>query len=161
MTTPPFVIERIEQADEELAQAFARLIPQLNPTHPAPTLAELQRILAEGATELFVARAAGGGAPVGALALVVFTTPTGTHAWIEDVVVDAAVRGRGIGEALSRAALTRAGERGADAVNLTSRPSRAAANRLYQRLGFELRPSNLYRYYLRPLPDPGRKNLTT
>ena len=143
------IIERALRADEELVCAYARLIPQLNPAHPPPTLAELERILSEGATDLFIARGAPGEAILGALALVVFSTPTGTHAWIEDVVVDASARGRGMGEALSRAALARAAERGADAVNLTSHPSRAAANHLYQKIGFEPRPSNLYRYKLR------------
>jgi ribosomal protein S18 acetylase RimI-like enzyme len=144
-----FIIERALRADEELAAAYARLIPQLNPTQPAPSLLELEQILAGGATELFLARAEPGGMILGGLALVVFSTPTGTHAWIEDVVVDQAARGQGLGEALSRAALQRASERGADAVNLTSRPSRAAANQLYRKIGFELRQSNLYRYKLR------------
>ena len=142
-------VELVEKADQALAEAYARLIPQLNPAHCPPNLPELERILAGGATELFLARAEPGGTILGVLALVVFSTPTGTHAWIEDVVVDAAARGRGIGEALSRAALARAAERGAGEVNLTSRPSRAAANQLYQKIGFELRQSNLYRYKLR------------
>ena len=80
------------------------------------------------------------------LTLVVFRIPTGVRAWIEDVVVDAAVRGRGVGEALSQAALTRAAAAGARTVDLTSRPSREAANRLYRRLGFVPRETNLYRY---------------
>ena len=141
-------IECVTQADEELQAAFSRLIPQLNPTHTAPSLAELERVLAEGATELLIARDGPGAAILGALALVVFSTPTGRHAWIEDVVVDETARGRGIGEALSRAALARAAERGADAVNLTSHPGRTAANQLYQKIGFEPRLSNLYRYKL-------------
>jgi ribosomal protein S18 acetylase RimI-like enzyme len=142
------IIERVRQADEELAAAYARLIPQLNPSHPVPGLADLERVLAEGATELFIVRAKPGGMILGGLALVVFNTPTGTHAWIEDVVVDQEARGQGLGEALSRAALERAAERGADAVNLTSRPSRLAANQLYRKIGFELRQSNLYHYKL-------------
>jgi ribosomal protein S18 acetylase RimI-like enzyme len=142
------IIERVERADEELAEAYARLIPQLNPAHTPPGRSELEEVLKGGATELFTARAEPGGRILGVLALVVFSTPTGRHAWIEDVVVDEAARGRGLGEALSRAALQRAAERGAGAVNLTSRPSRTSANRLYQKLGFELRASNLYYYKL-------------
>ena len=57
-------------------------------------------------------------------------------------------RGRGIGEALTRAALERARQEGARTVDLTSRPTREAANRLYQRVGFKLRQTNLYRYDL-------------
>jgi ribosomal protein S18 acetylase RimI-like enzyme len=82
----------------------------------------------------------------GMLTLIVFRIPTGVRAWIEDVVVDETVRGRGVGEGLSQEAVRRAVELGARTVELTSRPSREAANRLYQRLGFALRDSNVYRY---------------
>jgi len=60
--------------------------------------------------------------------------------------VDAAARGKGAGEALSREALLVAALRGARTVELTSKPSREAANRLYRRLGFELRETNVYRF---------------
>ena len=78
----------------------------------------------------------------------VFPIPTGTRAWIEDVVVDEAARGSGMGAALNQAALDHARLRGAKTVDLTSRPSREAANRLYQRLGFEPRETNVYRLTL-------------
>jgi ribosomal protein S18 acetylase RimI-like enzyme len=68
------------------------------------------------------------------------------RAWIEDVVVDGAARGHGVGEALNRAAIAEADARGARTLDLTSRPSREAANRLYQRLGFQARESTVYRY---------------
>jgi len=77
---------------------------------------------------------------------VVFRIPTAVRAWIEDVVVDGSARGSGVGEALSRAALAEAARRGAKTVELTSRPSREAANRLYQRIGFVRRDTNVYRY---------------
>ena len=77
-----------------------------------------------------------------------FRIPTGMRAWIEDVVVDEAARGHGVGEALNREALRLAKERGAITVDLTSRPSREAANRMYQRLGFTQRETNVYRYDL-------------
>jgi len=83
---------------------------------------------------------------LGMLTLVVFRIPTGIRAWIEDVVVDRAAGRRGAGEALTRAALELAGELGAQTVDLTSRPSREAANRLYQKVGFEARETNVYRY---------------
>lgn len=143
------LVEQITQVEDELVEAFARLIPQLNPAYVPPSRAALEAILSGGATELFVARSSAGGEIVGALALAVFSTPTGTHAWIEDVVVERSWRGQGIGAELSRAAIARAAARGAKAVDLTSRPAREAANRLYTKLGFELRPSNLYRYKLR------------
>jgi ribosomal protein S18 acetylase RimI-like enzyme len=80
------------------------------------------------------------------LTLAVFRIPTGVRAWIEDVAVDTEARGKGIGEALTREAVRLAAARGARTIELTSRPSREAANRLYRRLGFELRETNVYRY---------------
>lgn len=141
-------IERFERATPELAAAWQALMPQLNPAAQAPDLAALDAMLSSGTTELFGIRLEPGEAPVGLLALVVFTTPTATHAWIEDVVVDEAHRGRGLGEALVRAAIDRARIRGAKAVDLTSRPARVAANRLYLRMGFQPRQTNLFRFYL-------------
>jgi ribosomal protein S18 acetylase RimI-like enzyme len=141
-------VERCIQVGPDVVEAWTRLMPQLNPAARPPDQAELEAILSAGATELFAAREKGSGLIVGSLALVVFATPTATHAWIEDVVVDEAWRGQGIGEAMTRAALERARERGAHGVDLTSRPARAAANRLYLRMGFVLRSTNLYRYFL-------------
>ena len=86
-----------------------------------------------------------GGVIVGSLTLVVFPIPTGIRAWIEDVVVDADARGQGVGAALITEALNRAERLSATTVDLTSRASREAANRLYRRLGFELRETNVYR----------------
>ena len=132
------------EADQELVDALDRLIPQLSSSNPPPNQDEIAAIIKSRATVLFVARSAQG-AIVGALTLVLFRIPTGMRAWIEDVVVDEAARGEGVGEALNRAALDRAREAGATTVDLTSRPSREAANRLYKRLGFEQRDTNIYR----------------
>lgn len=95
---------------------------------------------------MFVARV--DGRIVGSLTLAMFRIPTGIRAWIEDVVVDDSARGHGVGEALNRAALDFAKQHGAITVDLTSRPSRVAANRLYQRIGFVARETNIYRYTL-------------
>ncbi len=106
-------------------------------------------MLQSGASQLFFAAEPDAqGEIIAALTLVFFRTPAGRHAWIEDVVVDEAHRGRGIGEALTQAALQRAAELGAQHVDLTSRSSREAANRLYQRMGFQRRETNLYRMKL-------------
>jgi ribosomal protein S18 acetylase RimI-like enzyme len=142
-------IIEITQVTDEVAEAFKRLTPQLSSSAAAPTFAELQEIASSRASILFVARDPDqGGKIVGSLTLVVFRIPTGVRAWIEDVVVDTELRGHGIGEALTRTALDRARQAGAKTVDLTSRPSREAANRLYQRVGFEQRVTNLYRYDL-------------
>jgi ribosomal protein S18 acetylase RimI-like enzyme len=135
-----------EDVSDELVAAFDRLIPQLSSSSRPPGRAGLEEIVENPHSALFVARV--DGAIVGSLTLAFYRIPTGLKAWIEDVVVDDAVRGRGIGEALNRAALDEAGRRGAKDVSLTSRPSREAANRLYQRLGFARRDTNVYRYDL-------------
>lgn len=137
-------IETVSTVDTELVEAFARLLPQLS-SSPPPAAAALREIVASPSSILLVARDdTCGGAIVGTLTLVLYRIPTGVRAHIEDVVVDSAARGRGVGEALCRDALARARFAGAETVNLTSRPSREAANRLYQRLGFERRDTNVY-----------------
>ena len=130
--------------DDELVAAFGRLIPQLSSSSPPPTAAQLAELVDGPDTVVFLARV--GGEIMGSLTLAYYRIPTGLKSWIEDVVVDEAARGRGVGEALNEAALAVARSRGAKDVSLTSRPSREAANRLYQRLGFEPRETNLYRF---------------
>jgi 8-oxo-dGTP pyrophosphatase MutT (NUDIX family)/GNAT superfamily N-acetyltransferase len=135
------------RVDDELIAAFNRLIPQLSRSAVVPTPDLIREIVDAPATRVLVARdGRDNGRIVGLLTLVVFRIPTGVRAWIEDVVVDEAVRGRGVGEALSQEAIRQAVGSGARTVELTSRPSREAANRLYQRLGFVRRDSNVYRY---------------
>jgi ribosomal protein S18 acetylase RimI-like enzyme len=136
-------------ASEELVTAFGRLLPQLSSSAPTLDRHALTHILAAPSNTVLIARdAEKGGMIVGALTLVVVPIPTGIRAWMEDVVVDAAARGKGVGEALSRQALRIAEARGARNVDLTSRPSREAANSLYRKLGFTLRATNVYRYAL-------------
>ena len=136
-------IEVATEADDELVEAFARLLPQLSSSRP-PTADEVRSLVDDPGSVVFLARL--DGAIVGSLTLVLYRIPTGLKAWIEDVVVDDAARGHGIGEALNLAALEEARRRGVKGVSLTSRPSREAANRLYQRIGFTTRETNVYRY---------------
>jgi ribosomal protein S18 acetylase RimI-like enzyme len=140
-------VEEARAVDDELVDAFARLIPQLSRSNAPPTRAELDEIARSQASRLLVARD-DTGTIVGSLTLVLFRIPTAIRAWIEDVVVDESARGRGVGEALNREALRVAADAGARTVDLTSRPSREAANRLYQRLGFRQRDTNVYRIEL-------------
>ena len=134
------------EVTEELVDAFAKLIPQLSSSNPPPDRAFLSAIVSSDASILLVAIE--DGVILGSLTLVVFPIPTAIRAWIEDVVVDEAGRGKGVGAALNNEAIERARALGAATVDLTSRPSREAANRLYQRLGFEARDTNVYRYKL-------------
>ena len=135
-------IEIVEEPTAELVDAFGRLLPQLS-SSPPPDAAALAAVMAGGST-VFIARV--DGQIVGSVTLVLYRISTGLKAWIEDVVVDEAARGHGVGEALNLAAVEEARRRGAKAVSLTSRPSREAANRLYQRIGFSARDTNVYRF---------------
>lgn len=142
----PITVRIADSVTPTVIAAFERLIPQLSSSNPPPTEAELRRIVDSDSTLLLLAE--DDGAIVGSLTLALFQIPTGLRAWIEDVVVDASARGKGVGETLNRVALDEAKRRGASTVDLTSRPSREAANRLYQRLGFVKRETNVYRYDL-------------
>jgi ribosomal protein S18 acetylase RimI-like enzyme len=140
----PFEVVECTEVTPDVVAAFERLIPQLSSSNPPPTREHLERIVESPATVLLVARH--DGTIVGSLTLVLFRIPTATRAWIEDVVVDESARGKGVGEALNREAIARAIAAGAATVDLTSRPSREAANRLYARIGFERRDTNVYRF---------------
>ena len=137
-------VEIAAQASEELLAACHRLIPQLSSSAAPITVDELAEIVNGESTIMFVARV--DNQIVGLLTLAVFRIPTAVRAWIEDVVVDSSARGHGVGEALNLAAIAEAKRRGAKTVDLTSRPSREAANRLYQRIGFVARETNVYRF---------------
>lgn len=137
-------VEVIREVTDELVDAFGRLLPQLSRSAPPLDRAALGEIVTSPANTLLVCRSAG--QITGTLTLVMFPIPTGIRAWIEDVVVDESARGQGAGVALTLEALRLAEAAGARTVDLTSRPSRAAAGRLYERVGFELRSSRLYRF---------------
>ena len=130
----------------EIIQSIGQLIPQLSSSAAIPTTNDLESLVASSSAILLVARDPNrNDRIVGTLTLVLFRIPTGVRAWIEDVVVDKPARRRGVGELLCRAAIERARAAGARNVDLTSRSERKAANRLYRRLGFSLRETNLYR----------------
>lgn len=136
-------IEVVKAVSDDVTTAIGRLLPQLSQSAKAVDADALRELVSWRCNRLLVARV--DGEIMGALMLVVFPIPTGMRAWIEDVVVDEAARGRGVGAALTREAIRLARGDGARTVDLTSRPSREAANRLYERLGFELRDSKVYR----------------
>jgi len=141
-------VEVFEGDASELADAFVTLVPQLSKSNPPPTRDKVVAMLAFDAVTQFVARDDDGGI-VGVSTLIMFPIPTGWRAWVEDVIVDEAARGQGVGEALTLAMIDAAREQGCTTIELTSRPSREAANRLYQRIGFTPRETNVYRYDLR------------
>jgi ribosomal protein S18 acetylase RimI-like enzyme len=148
--SPPMSVEveAVRQATDEVVEACRRLLPQLSSSAAPLSTEDLARTVDHQAITLFVARSQG--TIIGMLTLVIFPLPSGLRARIEDVVVDQNARGQGVGTALTMAALGLAQQQGARSVDLTSRASREAANRLYQQLGFQLRDSNVYRYRPRP-----------
>jgi ribosomal protein S18 acetylase RimI-like enzyme len=146
-------VSEATEVTPELIAAFDRLVPQLSSSNPPPSPELLTSIVTSDATRLLVARDDATGEILGSLSLVLFHIPTGLRAWIEDVVVDGDARGKGVGEALNLHALDLARQAGAGTVDLTSRPKREVANRLYKRLGFVQRDTNVYRYQLDPRVD--------
>jgi ribosomal protein S18 acetylase RimI-like enzyme len=152
---PEITVSEVAEITPELVEAFERLVPQLSSSSPPPSPAELAEIVAAAASVLLVARDPSGDI-VGSLTLALFRVPTGLRAWIEDVVVDESARGAGAGESLVIEAVDRASSAGAKSVDLTSRPSREAANRLYLRMGFEARTTNVYRRTLESAVHNGR-----
>ncbi len=143
------VIDKVLEISPEIIDAFNRLLPQLSSTNSVINKQQLTEVITSPTCYLYVARDSNyNGTIIGSLTLVVFRIPTGIRAWIDDVVVDLEARNKGVGTLLIKFAISQASELGAKTVDLTSRPSREAANRLYQRLGFIKRTTNVYRYNL-------------
>ena len=132
---------------EELGSALEHLVPQLSRRTPPPSLAAVRALLAHEAITQFLARR-DDGSIVGVSTLATFPIPTGWRGWVEDVIVDDGSTNQGIGRLLLDAMVARARELGCSTVELTSRPSREAANHLYQSVGFERRDTNVYRLTL-------------
>jgi ribosomal protein S18 acetylase RimI-like enzyme len=143
-------IEVASSATDELLAGMNKLLPQLSTTAPPLELADLERIIGSPSITLFVATE--NSELVGSLTLAIFPIPTGLRAWIEDVVVDGSSRGAGVGEALIGAAVNEARKCSARSIDLTSRPDRESANGLYQKMGFVLRETNVYRFFIESKP---------
>jgi ribosomal protein S18 acetylase RimI-like enzyme len=141
-------IREVKRFSKKVYQAVNRLLPQLDPESETLTEEKFRKIIRSECTHFFIAEEDNKEIS-GILSAVVYHIPTGTKFWIEDVVVDEAFRGKGIGKALMLSAMELANQVGTKSVDLTSRPYRIAANRLYQELGFELRETNVYRYSLK------------
>ena len=141
-------IDIATKADDELYEAFQRLVPQLTQNNPPPTREDLSALIHEPSSTLLLARN-DSGQIIGALTLTVYRVPTGIRSIIEDVIVDLSARGQGIGEALMLRAVEIARQKGAKNIALTSNPMRVAANILYLKMGFEKRETNAYQMKLR------------
>jgi ribosomal protein S18 acetylase RimI-like enzyme len=148
-------IELVTGVDDELWDAFQRLVPQLTSNKPPPSQDDLRALVASDSSSLLIARGADGRI-VGDACLTVYRVPTGVRAIIEDVIVDETARGSGLGEALTRRCIDLARDKRAAAVTLTSNPARQSANRLYVRMGFKRRETNAYIYPLSPTGGSSR-----
>ncbi|HKD89919.1 MAG TPA: GNAT family N-acetyltransferase [Streptosporangiaceae bacterium] len=137
-------VEVLTEVTDEVVEAFGRLLPQLSRSARPLDAAAIDAVASSPAVTVLLARS--DGRIAGSLSLVMFQIPTGRRAWIEDVVVDEAARGQGIGAILTREALRLAREAGVRTVDLSTRPSRVAAGRLYEREGFKQRETRMYRY---------------
>ncbi len=139
-------VEILSVVTDDVVEAFGRLLPQLSTSAKRLDAAALSAIVAAPASTVLLARA--DEQIIGTLTLVTFPIPTGVRAWIEDVVVDEAARGRQVATKLIDEAIKLARQAGARTVDLSSRPSRESAGRLYERIGFERRDTRMYRYKL-------------
>jgi len=139
-------IEIATHATDELLTSLNQLVPQLSSSASPLTSVDVEALIANPAVSVLIAK--NEGTIVGTLTLVVFPIPSGLRAWIEDVVVDEGARGLGAGVALTEAAIAESKRRGARSIDLTSRPSRGAANAMYVKLGFIQRETNVYRFDL-------------
>jgi GNAT superfamily N-acetyltransferase len=139
-------IEAVTEATPEVHAALAHLLPQLNDQLPVPTMERLQALVADPAATLLLAR--DGEEVVGTTTVIVYTTPFWIKARLDEVVVDESARGKGVGAALVSSALNVAREKGAQVAELQSGLQREAANRLYPRMGFKRRETNVYRIVL-------------
>ncbi|MBV8397064.1 MAG: GNAT family N-acetyltransferase [Actinobacteria bacterium] len=140
-------IEQVHRADEELVALVARLLAQLTEARTPPTLEQLQEVVS---TQTLLLARDDDGTILGMLTFVLYRVSSGLKGRIEDVVVDESARGRGVGEALTREGMRRANDAGVLMLELTSMPYRQAANRLYKRLGFVRKPTNVYVWWPRP-----------
>ena len=139
-------IEQLTEADDELVEVVARLLPQLTEARTPPTLEKLQETVS---TQTVLVARDDDGRIIGTLTLVLYRVSSGLKGRIEDVIVDEAARGQGVGDALVREGMARAGAAKVLMLELTSMPYREPANRLYKRLGFVRKPTNVYVWWPR------------
>ena len=137
-------IRKVSEQTEKDLREINNLIPQLSQSAKLLTKEEFTSLLNAESTHLYFAEDKE--QVLGMLSLVTFPIPTGLRGWVEDVVVDTTARGKGVGKLLTMHALKEAQKMGVLTIDLTSRPSRDVANRLYQSVGFSARVTNVYRF---------------
>ena len=137
------MITQSTRYSEPLRQRLEELLNQLTPQPSTLSEQTLRAVLDDSASHLYLLEEES--RVVGMLTLGIYHSPTGSKAWIEDVVVDDACRGRGYGRALVAHAIEEAKRAGVKQLMLTSNSLRIAANQLYQAMGFERKETNCYK----------------
>ena len=139
-----YTISLLTSGDAQTAEALRLLIEQLTGRDSNFGEEELRQTLLDNASRLFVMRHEG--VIIGMLTLCIYHCPTARKVWVEDVVVDNAYRGQGLGKELMAYAIDYVEKNLAPcSLMLTSRPTRVAANALYRKIGFEPRETNIYK----------------
>ena len=141
-------IKEINKFTDSVFEAVLKLLPQLDPDAELPTKEHFKEILKSNTSHFFIVELDSNNI-IGMFTITTYKIPTGTKVWIEDVVIDESQRGKGIGEELMQFAIGFSKSTGAKAIDLTSRPYRTAANQLYRKMGFILRETNVYRYFIK------------
>ena len=136
-------IRHITEFDPSLTEPIARLLGQLTSQPVAFTDDDLRAICQSENCRLMMMYA--DNEPVGMVTVGHYLAPTGCKAWIEDVVLDFSMRGRGLGRTLVSHAIDYAQTLAPCTLMLTSRPSRIEANALYRSAGFEQRETKVYK----------------
>ena len=140
-------IKVVSEVTDRLILALEKLMSLLTGRDETITKEAIEAIISSPHSYLFVAVDDEDNI-LGSLTLIIYTIPTRKKAYIEDVVVDGVAQGLGLGEKLLIAAINKAKEEGVACVELTSRPFRIPANRLYQKMGFKIRETNCYQLVL-------------
>jgi ribosomal protein S18 acetylase RimI-like enzyme len=150
-------IKEINRYSIRVFNAVLKLLPQLGPDLKILTKKHFSALLKSENSHFFIAEL-DDKQIAGMLTIGTYIIPSGIKVWIEDVVVDESQRGKGIGKELTLFAIGFAKSLGAESIELTSKPSRISANRLYKNLGFVLRETNVYRYTLNhhPIEDSNK-----
>jgi len=141
-------IREIKEYQPEIQDAIGKLSTQLTGKEYKVGKERIEAIISDENSHLIVALN-DKGFVLGMATVGIYNSPTGKKGWIEDVVVDEGSRGQGIGENLINFAVEFAKNQQADVVMLTSKPERITANKLYKKLGFQLKETNVYRLPLK------------
>jgi len=142
----PIVIEQATTFSSSLTESVNTLLHQLNPNAYLLSDKDVQEMLDASTNELFVAKDAE--KIIGMITLITYRIPYAKKGILEDFVVDASYRGKGVGSDLIKTAMESAKEKNVKYIELTSNPTREKAREFYLHLGFVQRETNVYRFSL-------------